>query len=69
MKVEGRNDTAQFLLSSRSVEGQMPQSSAQSAAEEVGMLFSQKAESSSKALAQRVLRTVDNRVQKVECIQ
>ena len=47
----------------------MPQSSAQSAAEEVGMLFSQKAESSSKALAQRVLRTVDNRVQKVEGIQ
>ncbi|WP_323165846.1 type III secretion system gatekeeper subunit SctW [Pseudomonas bubulae] len=47
----------------------MPQSSAQSAAEEVGMLFSQKAESSSKALAQRALRTVDNRVQKVEGIQ
>jgi len=69
MKVEGRNDTAQFLLSSLSVGGQMPQSSAQSAAEEVGMLFSQKAESSSKALAQRVLRTVDNRVQKVEGIQ
>ena len=69
MKVEGRNDTAQILLSSRSVGGQMPQSSAQSAAEEVGMLFSQKAESSSKALAQRVLRTVDNRVQKVEGIQ
>ena len=33
------------------------------------MLFSQKAESSSKALAQRALRTVDNRVQKVEGIQ
>ena len=69
MKVDGRNDTAQILLSSWGVGRQTPQSSAQSAAEEVGMLFSQKAESTSKALAQRELRTVDARVQKVQGIQ
>ena len=69
MKVDGRNDTAQILLSSRAVGGATAQSSAQSAAEEVGMLFSQKAEGSSKALAQRELRTVDARVQKVQGIQ
>lgn len=69
MKVDGRNDTVQILLSSRGVVGQTPQSSAQSAVEEVGMLFSQKTESSSKVLAQRELRPVDTRVQRVQGIQ
>ena len=70
MKVDGRNDTAQMMLSSRAFEVRPAHSFVQSAAaaEEVGMLFSQKAESSSKAMSQRELRTTDLRVQRVQGI-
>ena len=72
MRIDGRNDTAQLLsplLSPGAVQAQTPQSSVQSAAEEVGMLFSQKVESSTKELSQRKLRTVDTQVQRIQGIQ
>ena len=72
MKFDGRNDAVQALssmLSSRAVQIQTPQSSQQSAAEEVGMLFSQKVESSSKELSQRKLRTLDTQVQRIQGIE
>lgn len=72
MKFDGRNEAVQALssmLSSRAVQIQTPQSSQQSAAEEVGMLFSQKVESSSKELSQRKLRTLDTQVQRIQGIE
>lgn len=74
MKVDVRKDTAQVLnslLSSQQIRKPVPQFSPQSAAEEVGMLFSQRVESSSKALSQRNLRITDaqSQVQKVEGIR
>ena len=69
MKVDGRNDVAQMMLSSKGFGVGMAHSSVASAAEEVGMLFSQKAESSSKAMSQRELRTTDLRVQQVQGIE
>jgi len=73
MKVDVRKDTAQVLnslLSSPDVRKPAPHLPQQSA-EEVGMLFSQKVESSTKALSQRAQRTVDAQwqVQKVEGIR
>lgn len=74
MKVDVRKDTVQVLnplLSSQEARKAVPQFSQQSAAEEVGMLFSQRVESSSKALSQRNLRATDaqTQVQKVEGIR
>lgn len=74
MKVDVRNDVAQALkpsFSSPQVRTQAPQASQQSAAEEVGMLFSQQVESRSKALSQRTVRAaaVETQVQKIQSIQ
>ena len=57
------------MLPPKAVQMQTLQASAQSAAEEVGMLFSQKVESSSKELSQKKLRTLDTQVQKIQGIQ
>ena len=72
MKFDGRNEAAQAvssMLSSRAVQFQVPQTTAQDAAEEVGMLFSQKVESSSKELTQRKLRTLDPQIQRIQGIE
>jgi len=57
------------MLSSRAVQFQVPQTTAQDAAEEVGMLFSQKVESSSKELTQRKLRTLDPQMQRIQGVE
>lgn len=74
MKVDVRNDIAQALKASFTLPEarvQAPQASQQSAAEEVGMLFSQQVESRSKALSQRTARvaSVETQVQKIQSIQ
>lgn len=74
MKVDVRKDTTQVLnthLSAQDARKAVPQLPPQSAAEEVGMLFSQKVESQSKALYQRTLRSADvqNQVQRIEGIR
>ena len=72
MKFDGRNEAAQAvssMLSSRAVQFQVPQTTAQDAAEEVGMLFSQKVESSSKELTQRKLRTLDPQMQRIQGVE
>lgn len=71
MKVDVRNDVTSVsipLVSLREARAQAPQVSQQNAVEEVGMLFSQQVESSSKVQSRRNLRT-DTPVLKVQGIQ